>query len=94
MHCMEKYWRKNHCQVEYFILSKVRVQPINDVNLPDRESNKLGGDKIKLGAVYVCNDTHNGILRIIFLKEELHYHKLIFEGEVEISDDDSECNEK
>ena len=34
------------------------------------------------------------ILATIFSREELHYDEFILEGEVEISDDDSECNEK
>ena len=43
--------------------------------------------------MYVCDDAHDEILEIIFTREELNYGKLILEGEIEISDDESECNE-
>ena len=42
------------------------VQSINDVNIPAIPSNKLRGDAIMLGSVYVCDDTHNEILDNIF----------------------------
>ena len=44
------------------ILTKVKVQSINDVALPDIVSNKLRGGAIWLGAVYVCDPTHYEIL--------------------------------
>ena len=50
------------------ILTKVKVKSINDVNITDRESNKLRGDEIMLCAVYVCNYIHDEILEPIFLK--------------------------
>ena len=51
------------------ILTKVKIQQINDVALPDISSNKLKGDAIMLGAVYVCNVTHDEILETIFPRE-------------------------
>ena len=47
-----------------------------------------------MGAVYVCDETHDEIMETIFSREELHYDKLILEGESESSDHDSEYNEK
>ena len=46
-----------------------------------------------LGTVYVYDVTQDEILENIFSREELHDDKLILEGEVESSDDKSECNE-
>ena len=74
------------------ILTKVKVQPINYTAPPDRASNKFRGDAIRLGAVYICDVTHDEILETIFLRESLHSDELILEGEVKIIDDDSECN--
>ena len=48
------FLKENNCQVEY-ILTKVKVQSINDVDIPNRTSNKLKGDAIRLGDVYVCD---------------------------------------
>ena len=48
------------------ILTKLRVQSIHDVDITARTSNKLRGDKIRLGAVYICDDTHDEILETIF----------------------------
>ena len=52
-----------------FILTKVKVQSINDVALPDIASNKLRGDEIRLVGVYVCDVTHNKMLETIFSRE-------------------------
>ena len=59
------------------ILTKVKVQLINDIYLPDRASNKLRGGTIRSGAVYVCDVTHDEILETIFSREELYYDELI-----------------
>ena len=47
-----------------------------------------------MGAVYVCDVTHNEIMGTLFKREVLHYDKLVLEGGVEISDDESEYNKK
>ena len=75
------------------ILTKLKVQSINDVTIPDRESNKLRGDEISLGTVYVFDVTYDEILDTIFSREELNYDELILEGEFESSNDESEFNE-
>ena len=41
------------------------MKSINDVALPDRASNKLRGDVIRLGDVYVCDNAHDEILKNI-----------------------------
>ena len=51
------------------ILTKVNVQSLNGVFIPDRASNKLRGDSIRLGAVYIYDVTHNEILEVIFSRE-------------------------
>ena len=76
------------------IITKLKVKSINYFTLPDRPSNKLRVDEIGLGAVYVCDITHDAILDTIFSREESRYNELILEGEVESSDDDSEFNEE
>ena len=48
------------------ILTMVTVQPINDVYIPDRASNELRGDIIRLGDVYVCDNAHYEILETTF----------------------------
>ena len=75
------------------ILTKLKLQSINYVYLHDRASNNIKGGVIRLGYVYVCDVTHDEILDTIFSREELHYDKFILRGEVESSDNDSECNE-
>ena len=75
------------------ILTKVKVQSISNVNIPYRESNIFIIGTIRLGVVYVCDDIHNEIMDTIFSREELYYDEFLLEGEVEISDDESECNE-
>ena len=85
-------WRKNIARLNTVTLPKVNLKSINDVNIPDRASNKLRGDVIRLGVVYVCDDTHNEILEAIFSSEDLHYYELILEGGFGSSDDKSECN--
>ena len=62
------------------VLTQVKVQSINDVNIPSISSNNLRVDAIRLVGVYVCDDTHDKILEAIFLREELHYYELILEG--------------
>ena len=52
------------------ILTKVKLQSINDVGIPTRASNKLKGDTIRLGEFYVCVDAHDEILETIFSREE------------------------
>ena len=54
----------------------------------------MRGDATRLGAVYVFDDTHNEIIETIFSREELHNNELILGGEVESSDDKSECDKK
>ena len=48
------------------VLTKIKVQPINDVDIHDRASNKFRGGDIRLGPVYVFDDTHDEILETIF----------------------------
>ena len=48
------------------ILTEVKVQSINDVAITTRDSNKLRGDIIRLGALYVFNDAHDEILEKCF----------------------------
>ena len=48
------------------ILTKVKIQSINDVTLPDIISNNLRVDAISSGDVYLCDDTHDKILETIF----------------------------
>ena len=60
------------------VLTKVRVQSINDVNIPDRYLNKLRGDTIRLGSVFVFNGKHNKILETIFSTEELNCGELFW----------------
>ena len=62
------------------ILTKVKVQPINDDALPYRASIKFRGDKIILGTIYVCDVTHDEILETVFLRGKLHYDEVILEG--------------
>ena len=64
------YYEKNEGQtivrLNTVILSKVRVKSINDVAIPDRASNKLRVDSIRLGDFYICDVTHDEILETIF----------------------------
>ena len=62
------------------VLTQVKVQSINDVNIPSISSNKLRVDAIRLVGVYVCDDTHDEILVNIFSMEELYYNGLVLEG--------------
>ena len=50
-------------------LTKVKVNSINSVALPNIASKQLRVDAISLGGFYVCDVTHNGILETIFLRE-------------------------
>ena len=72
------------------ILTQVKVQSINDVAIPDKSSNTLRGDEIRLVNIYVCGVTQNEILETILSREELHYDAFILEGGIEISADESE----
>ena len=54
----------------------------------------MRSDAIILVDVYICDVTHDEILDTIFSRESLHYDEFILEGEVESSDDESECNKK
>ena len=51
------------------ILTKIKVKSINDVSLPAIASNKLRGDTIRLGAVYICDDANDEILETNFARE-------------------------
>ena len=59
------------------ILITVKVKLIRYVALPDRASNTLRGDVIRLGDVYVCDVTHDKIPENIFSKEESNYDEFI-----------------
>ena len=52
------------------------------------------GDASRLGSVYVYDYTYDEILDTLFSSGELYYDEFILEGEVESSDDESECNLK
>ena len=43
--------------------------------------------------MYVCDDAHYEIIETIFEREDLDQDEVILDGEVEISDDESECIE-
>ena len=51
------------------ILTKVNVISISYVDIPDRASNKLRSDAIRLGTIYVCDVTKNYIPATIFARE-------------------------
>ena len=55
------------------------MKSINDVDFPDRASNNLRSDLIRLGNVYVCDKSHNEILETILSREELNYDEFILE---------------
>ena len=59
------------------ILTQVKVQSINEVDIPDKASNKLGGDAIILVTIYICGVTKNEILETILSREELNYNEFI-----------------
>ena len=44
------------------IITKINVKSINDVDLPARFLNNLRGVAIRLVAVYVFDDVHDGII--------------------------------
>ena len=58
----EKNELKRISRLNTIILTKFKVQSINYFSHPDISSNKLRGDAISLGAVYVCYVTHYEIL--------------------------------
>ena len=60
------------------ILTKLKVQPVNDVALPSRASNILRGVAIRLGDVYVCGDAQDEIREKMFSREELNDKELIW----------------
>ena len=72
------------------IFNQVKVKSINEVAIPDRASNNLRGDAIRLGAFYDCSVTQNVKLETILSREELHYAEFILERWIEIIDDESE----
>ena len=78
---------KNSARLNTVILNKVKVKSTNHVAFPDRAQNNWGGATIRLGAVCVCDDAHDEIIKTIFSKEELNYDAIILQGEVESSDD-------
>ena len=49
-----KNWRKTIVRLNDGIFTKLKVQSINDVDLTDIVLNKLNGEEIRLGTVYVC----------------------------------------
>ena len=51
------------------ILTKVKVQPINYAALTTIASDKLKGNVIRLGEVYVCDNVHDEILETKFQGE-------------------------
>ena len=51
------------------ILTKVKLQKINGVDIPARAPNKLRGDAIKLGAIYACDVKNIEILETIFQRK-------------------------
>ena len=53
------------------MLTKVKVKSINNVDIPDRASNKVRGDTIKFGNVYVCGVKQNLIPGTIFSKKKI-----------------------
>ena len=48
-----KKTRKKIVRLNTIILPKVKVKSINDVDLPDRASNKFSSDEIRLCDVYI-----------------------------------------
>ena len=54
--------KKKIVRLNTVILTQVRVQSINDVNIADWDSNKFRINTIRLGAFYVCDDTHDEIM--------------------------------
>ena len=46
------------------------MKSINEVPLTAGDSNSVRGDKIRLGAVYVCGESYDEIFETIFLREE------------------------
>ena len=62
----EKKAREKHFRFNTVILTNVEVSSINDVFLPTGDSNHLRGDAIRLGTVYVWDDSHDEILETIF----------------------------
>ena len=54
---------KTIVRVNTVILTTVKFKSINEVALPDRASNNLGGYSIRLGVVYVCDSPHNEITK-------------------------------
>ena len=65
----EKKQRKCFVRLNTVIWTKVRAQSINDVAIHAIASNKLRGAEIMLSAVYVCDITHDEILKTIFSRE-------------------------
>ena len=61
--------RTNNCHVEYSDFNKGKVQPIDDVDIPYRSSNKLRGNEIMLSDMYVCDDSHDEIMETVFSRE-------------------------
>ena len=62
------------------VLTKANAQSINNFKIHAITPHNLRGDVIKLGDVYACDDTHDGIMETIFSREELNYDELILEG--------------
>ena len=61
-----KKLRKKIVRLNTVILTKLKVKSINYIDFPDIAANKVRGDAIRLGGVYVCDDTHYYILETTF----------------------------
>ena len=61
-----KNQRQTIVRLNTVILTNVKLKSINGVIIPTRSSNKLRDDAIRLGALYVCDDSHDEILEKIF----------------------------
>ena len=66
IHHIKKTKEKKIVRLNIVILTNIKAQKKNDVSITDRSSNKLRVDVIRLGAFYVCDDTHDEILETIF----------------------------
>ena len=66
LYALWKKQRKKNFRLNTVLLTKVKLKSINDFARPARESNKLRGDAVMSGDVYVFDDTHDKTLEIIF----------------------------
>ena len=63
---MEKNESKTIFRLNISILTKLKVQSLYDVAIPDRAPNNFRGGGIRLVTVYVFDVTQNEILETIF----------------------------